>query len=60
VGLIVFWEPQPLVASILPEIVPPTAPGQPLFILFKGQRTADDGRYQLTQIIYGDARQALN
>jgi hypothetical protein len=59
VGVIVLWEPPPpvtttslLLGATAPEIK------QPYFVLVKGLR-GDDGQFRVTQIAYGDARQAL-
>ncbi len=60
VGVIVLWEPPPPVTttSLLLGAAPPEIK-QPYFVLVKGSR-GDDGQIRVTQIVYGDARQALN
>jgi hypothetical protein len=60
VGVIVLWEPPPPVTttSLLLGARPPEIK-QPYFVLLKGFR-GDDGQVRVTQIVYGDARQALN
>jgi hypothetical protein len=57
VGVIVFWEKPPPTGSLV--LSSNSENKQPVFVLVKGQKT-DDDQFRITQVAYGDARQALN
>lgn len=61
VGILVLWEPPPPVttASLLLGTTGLSETKQPYFVLIKGMKTSD-GQYHITQIVCGDANQALN
>lgn len=59
IAVVVLWEPPPPVsATMLLASLPTAEPKQPFFILIKGKQDAQ-GQLQITQISFGDARQAL-
>ena len=59
-GLIVLWEPPaPVNTTSLILVRGAEEPSQPVFVLIKGMKS-EDGQFHVTQVVYGDARQALN
>jgi hypothetical protein len=61
VAVILLWEPPPSIMTnlLMNSAATPSDLKQPLFVLVKGQKS-DDGQFQVTQVCYGDSRQALN
>jgi hypothetical protein len=57
VAILVLWEHPPAAGSVV--LSGPSENKQPLMILIKGQKI-DEDQFRITQISYGDVRQALN
>jgi len=54
------WEPPPPInTTSLILGAAPQEPAQPFFVLVKGMKS-DDGQFHVTQVAYGDVKQALN
>lgn len=61
IAVLVLWEPQPLATNPLFGDKQPEELHQPMFVLIKAQRIPDsDDDFRITQISYGDVREALN